>query len=138
MILAGQCGAPKHGEHWVGGQRSRPTPPRPPPYTAYRNATLAPAACVCSVPAAPFGRGTGTIRYLGGPAKPDGDEIGFPFRCEQYPRETVLRDKNPVTLHTARHWTASSPVVCDVCGVAWLATLSVHTKTRLGGSRAWS
>ena len=53
------------------------------------------AACVCSVPAAPFGRGTGTIQYLGGPAKPDGDEIGFPFRCEQYPRETVLRDQNP-------------------------------------------
>jgi hypothetical protein len=55
----------------------------------------APAACICSVPAAPFGKGTGTIQYLGGPAKPGGDEIGFPFRCEEYPRETVLRDKNP-------------------------------------------
>ena len=42
-----------------------------------------PSACVCSVPAAPFGRGQGTIQYLGGPAKPEGDEIGFPFRCEQ-------------------------------------------------------
>jgi hypothetical protein len=55
----------------------------------------APAACICSVPAAPFGQGTGTIQYLGGPAKPGGEEIGFPFRCEQYPRETVLRDQNP-------------------------------------------
>ena len=42
-----------------------------------------PSACVCSVPAAPFGQGRGTIEYLGGPAKPEGDEIGFPFRCEQ-------------------------------------------------------
>ena len=58
-------------------------------------AAHAPAVCVCSVPAAPFGKGTGTIQYLGGPAKPDGDVIGFPFRCEQYPRETVLRDQNP-------------------------------------------
>jgi hypothetical protein len=55
----------------------------------------APAACICSVPAAPFSRGTGTIQYLGGPALPAGEEIGFPFRCEPYPRETVLRDKNP-------------------------------------------
>ena len=53
------------------------------------------AACVCAVPAAPFGNGSGTIKYLGGPAKPGGDTIGFPLRCEQYPRETVLRDKNP-------------------------------------------
>ena len=30
------------------------------------------AACVCSVPAAPFGSGSGTIEYLGGPAKPAG------------------------------------------------------------------
>jgi hypothetical protein len=58
-------------------------------------AAHAPAACICSVPAAPFGKGTGTIQYLGGPAMPAGEEIGFPFRCEPYPRETVLRDQNP-------------------------------------------
>lgn len=64
------------------------------PQAAAKGAAAA-AACVCSVPAAPFGNGTGTIKYLGGPAKPEGDTIGFPFRCEPYPRETVLRDKNP-------------------------------------------
>jgi hypothetical protein len=66
-----------------------------PLWPAPKAAADVPATCVCSVPAAPFGRGTGTIEYLGGPAKPAGDEIGFPFRCEQYPRETVLRDQNP-------------------------------------------
>jgi len=48
------------------------------------------AACVCSVPAAPFGKGTGTIKYL-----TSGEEIGFPLRCDPYPRETILRDHNP-------------------------------------------
>ena len=57
-------------------------PPNPHPTPA--------SACVCSVPAAPFGRGTGTIKYL-----TSGEQIGFPFRCEPYPRETVLRDQNP-------------------------------------------
>ena len=57
-------------------------PPNPHPAPA--------AACVCAVPAAPFGKGTGTIQYL-----PTGEQIGFPPRCEPYPRETVLRDRNP-------------------------------------------
>ena len=57
-------------------------PPNPHPTPA--------SACVCGVPAAPFGRGTGTIKYL-----TTGEEIGFPFRCDPYPRETVLRDHNP-------------------------------------------
>merc|ERR1712196_499727 len=47
-------------------------------------------ACVCSVPAAPFGKGTGTLTYF-----PTGETIGFPPRCDPYPRETVLRDHNP-------------------------------------------
>jgi len=47
-------------------------------------------SCVCSIPAAPFGKGTGTIAYL-----PTGEVIGFPPRCDPYPRETVLRDENP-------------------------------------------
>lgn len=52
------------------------------------------AACVCAVPAAPFGAGTGTIKYVD-PLGKATSEIGFPPRCEPYPRETVLRDKNP-------------------------------------------
>jgi len=47
-------------------------------------------SCVCSVPAAAFGKGTGTIKYL-----PTGEVIGFPPRCDPFPRETVLRDHNP-------------------------------------------
>ena len=52
------------------------------------------AACVCAVPAAQFGGGTGTIKYVD-PLGKATSEIGFPPRCEPYPRETVLRDKNP-------------------------------------------
>jgi hypothetical protein len=54
--------------------------PHPPPATA----------CVCGVPATAFGKGTGTLKYL-----PTGEVIGFPPRCELFPRETVLRDHNP-------------------------------------------
>ena len=52
------------------------------------------AACVCSNPAAEFGRGTGTITYVD-PLGKATSTIGFPPRCQPYPRETVLRDKNP-------------------------------------------
>ncbi len=52
------------------------------------------SACVCSVPAAEFGKGTGTITYVD-PLGKATSTIGFPLRCEPYPRETVLRDKNP-------------------------------------------
>ena len=52
------------------------------------------SACVCSNPAAEFGSGTGTITYVDPLGKATGT-IGFPPRCEPYPRETVLRDKNP-------------------------------------------
>lgn len=51
-------------------------------------------ACVCSVPAAEFGKGTGTITYVD-PLGKATSTIGFPPRCEPYPRETVLRDQNP-------------------------------------------
>eukprot|EP00039_Didymoeca_costata_P019055 m.336065 g.336065 ORF g.336065 m.336065 type:complete len:758 (-) comp17746_c0_seq1:59-2332(-) len=44
--------------------------------------------CLCSVPAAPFGKGTGTIEYL-----PTGESIGFPFRCAPY--ESILGNRNP-------------------------------------------
>jgi len=44
--------------------------------------------CVCSLPAAPFGKGTGTIEYL-----PSGETIGFPFRCNA--NESVLHAHNP-------------------------------------------
>ena len=52
------------------------------------------SACVCSNPAAEFGRGTGTITYVD-PLGKATSTIGFPPRCEPYPRETVLRDQNP-------------------------------------------
>ena len=61
-------------------------PPNPNPGPA--------TACVCSVPAAEFGHGTGTIKYVD-PLGKATSEIGFPPRCEPYPRETVLRDMNP-------------------------------------------
>jgi hypothetical protein len=47
-------------------------------------------ACICSKPADPFGQGKGTLRYL-----PTGETIGFPPRCEAFPRESILRDHNP-------------------------------------------
>ena len=80
------------------------------------------AACVCSVPAAEFGKGSGEITYVDPLGKATRcaalpflvcslpvlvcvdcvfslafhSTIGFPPRCEPYPRETVLRDQNPV------------------------------------------
>jgi len=45
--------------------------------------------CVCTIPAAPFGKGQGTLEYL-----PTGEVIGFPIRC-QNPTETVLANQNP-------------------------------------------
>jgi hypothetical protein len=44
--------------------------------------------CVCSIPAAPFGKGVGTLEYL-----PTGEVIGFPARCN--PSETVFQSQNP-------------------------------------------
>jgi|EP00945_MAST-04E_sp_MAST-4E-sp1_P006781 hypothetical protein len=44
--------------------------------------------CLCSIPAAPFGHGTGTLEYL-----PTGEVIGFPFRC--VPSETIFSSRNP-------------------------------------------
>ena len=46
------------------------------------------AACVCSLKAAPFGQGVGTVEYL-----PTGEIIGFPFRCN--PTESVFTNRNP-------------------------------------------
>ena len=48
------------------------------------------STCVCSLPAAPFGKGTGTLTYL-----PSGETIGFPFRCNVDVDESVLHDRNP-------------------------------------------
>eukprot|EP00658_Telonema_sp_P-2_P022442 TRINITY_DN18969_c0_g1_i6.p1 TRINITY_DN18969_c0_g1~~TRINITY_DN18969_c0_g1_i6.p1 ORF type:complete len:756 (-),score=152.50 TRINITY_DN18969_c0_g1_i6:372-2639(-) len=48
------------------------------------------AACICAVPASPFGQGQGTLKYL-----PTGEVIGFPPRCEPEPRESVLESRNP-------------------------------------------
>jgi len=45
-------------------------------------------ACVCAVPAAPFGKGTGTIEYL-----PTGEVNGFAMRCN--PTESILGNHNP-------------------------------------------
>jgi hypothetical protein len=44
--------------------------------------------CLCTVPAAPFGQGLGTLEYL-----PTGETIGFPFRCNV--NESVLHNMNP-------------------------------------------
>ena len=44
--------------------------------------------CLCSIPAEPFGEGTGTLEYL-----PTGERIGFPFRCT--PEETIFHSRNP-------------------------------------------
>ena len=51
----------------------------------------APATCVCSVPAAPFGQGEGTLKYL-----ETGEVIGFPFRCNLGDADfSVMKNKNP-------------------------------------------
>jgi hypothetical protein len=48
-------------------------------------------ACVCTEPAAPFGQGVGSFKYL-----PTGEEIGFAAnRCAPKPREDILAMKNP-------------------------------------------
>jgi hypothetical protein len=51
-------------------------------------------ACVCELPAAPFGRGTGNIVY-----QPTGETIGFPPRCQgigmSVANETVFTSHNP-------------------------------------------
>ena len=50
-----------------------------------------PATCVCSIPAAPFGQGKGTLKYL-----PTGEVIGFPFRCNLGDADySVMKNKNP-------------------------------------------
>ena len=50
-----------------------------------------PAACVCAVPAAPFGKGKGTIKYL-----PTGEVIGFPPRCNLGNADySVMKNHNP-------------------------------------------
>merc|ERR1712232_1432323 len=46
--------------------------------------------CLCEQPAAPFGSGKGTIKYL-----PTGEEFGFINACSPEPRESVLADRNP-------------------------------------------
>ena len=58
--------------------------------TPARPASASPPVCVCDLPAAPFGQGQGTIKYL-----PSGESIGFPPRCEPFPRETILENHNP-------------------------------------------
>eukprot|EP00462_Mataza_sp_D1_P024841 CAMPEP_0175128078 /NCGR_PEP_ID=MMETSP0087-20121206/4735_1 /TAXON_ID=136419 /ORGANISM="Unknown Unknown, Strain D1" /LENGTH=719 /DNA_ID=CAMNT_0016410113 /DNA_START=120 /DNA_END=2279 /DNA_ORIENTATION=+ len=47
-------------------------------------------SCLCTIPAAPFGKGVGTLEYL-----PTGEKLGFPLRCDPEPRETVLANRNP-------------------------------------------
>jgi hypothetical protein len=47
--------------------------------------------CLCSLPAKPFGEGSGLIKYL-----PTGETIGFPpNRCSQYPRGVLIDQRNP-------------------------------------------
>ena len=59
------------------------------------------SACVCSVPAAVFGNGSGMFKYIGGgvnePANtPVGETIGMPAgRCAPQPREDLLAQRNP-------------------------------------------
>ena len=70
-----------------------------PPHPAPKQGSL-PYSCVCSIPAAPFGHGKGTLKYL-----ETGETIGFPPRCnlgsggpangtegEDY---SVMKNKNP-------------------------------------------
>ena len=48
-------------------------------------------ACVCSYPAAPFGQGSGSIKYL-----PTGESVGFKAgRCAPHPRTDLIGMKNP-------------------------------------------
>ena len=50
-----------------------------------------PATCVCAIPAAPFGQGVGTLKYL-----PTGEVIGFPFRCNLGDADfSVMKNRNP-------------------------------------------
>ena len=50
-----------------------------------------PPACVCSVPAALFSHGEGTLTYL-----PTGETIGFPPRCQLGAADSsVMRNRNP-------------------------------------------
>lgn len=59
------------------------------------------SACVCSVPAAVFGEGSGMFKYIGGGANepantPVGETIGMPAgRCAPQPREDLLAQRNP-------------------------------------------
>ena len=48
------------------------------------------AACMCKLPAAPFGHASGNIKYL-----PTGEQFGFINGCSPEPRESVLADRNP-------------------------------------------
>ena len=56
------------------------------------------ATCVCLQPAAPYGKGAGSIEYLGGPANA-GETIGFPERCQGIGNsvvgESVFTSRNP-------------------------------------------
>merc|ERR1712176_482692 len=45
-------------------------------------------ACICSIPAVPFGHGGGTIEYL-----PTGERIGFTTSCN--PTESIWSNQNP-------------------------------------------
>lgn len=48
-------------------------------------------ACVCSLPAVPFGQGAGQIKYL-----PTGETVGFPpNRCAAYPQGELIQRHNP-------------------------------------------
>ena len=48
-------------------------------------------ACVCTTPPAPFGQGSGGLRYLD-----TGEVIGFAAgRCAEQPREDILAQRNP-------------------------------------------
>lgn len=49
------------------------------------------SVCVCTMPADPFGQGSGKIKYL-----PTGETVGFQAgRCAPQPREDILVQRNP-------------------------------------------
>jgi hypothetical protein len=63
----------------------------PPHSTPASGGGSKPATCVCAIPAAPFGQGMGTLKYL-----PTGEVIGFPFRCNLGDADfSVMKNRNP-------------------------------------------
>ena len=81
-------GQPTHARgRWAGIAAFKAyVPPHPQP-----SRTAPPATCVCLVPAAPFGQGRGTLKYL-----PTGETLGFPLRCNLGDADySVMKNRNP-------------------------------------------